>query len=81
MEYPEHEKLEKVVDKSQAIGEFLSWLFEEKSMYICLYDEKKGRYYQPLSANKEDLIAEHLGIDQETIEKEKQAMLKLMRNK
>ena len=33
-EYPEHEKLMKISDKSQAIGEFLEWLGFEKGAVL-----------------------------------------------
>lgn len=32
--YPEHEKMSKIVDKSQAIGEFLDWLQQEKGAVV-----------------------------------------------
>lgn len=38
-EYPEHEKLAKISDKSQAIGEFLSWL-SQQGFYICQWQDK-----------------------------------------
>lgn len=33
--YPEHEKLAKVKDRSQAIGEFLDWLMNEQGAFLC----------------------------------------------
>src|SRR5690348_13372218 len=32
--YPEHEKLAKISDKSQACGEFLDWLRQEKGYFL-----------------------------------------------
>lgn len=47
--YPEHDKLEKISDKSQEIGNFLSWLAE-------------GEYQsQGKSRNREDLGSIQLG--------------------
>lgn len=37
-EYPEHEKLQAVVDRSQAIGEFLDWL-PEAGLALCSWQE------------------------------------------
>ena len=37
-EYPEHEKLAKIKEQSQAIGEFLEWL-ESKHRSICKWQE------------------------------------------
>lgn len=35
--WPEHEKLEKISDKSQVVGDFLSWLAEEKRVVLGHY--------------------------------------------
>lgn len=37
--YPEHEKLEKVKEQSQTIGEFLEWMNEEKGIVACRWHE------------------------------------------
>lgn len=33
-EYPEHEKLSKIQNQSQSIGEFLEWLKTEKNGFL-----------------------------------------------
>ena len=35
MEYPEHEKLSEIADKSRAVGEFVDWLREERGITLC----------------------------------------------
>ena len=37
--YPEHEKLQAVNEKSQAIGEFLDWLRDEKRVQLVTWEE------------------------------------------
>jgi hypothetical protein len=78
--YPEHEKLEKISDKSQAIGEFLDWL---RSKYtLCKYDELRfGGTWWPVTVDVQDLLAEYFEIDRQKIEFEKRLMLKRMRDK
>lgn len=38
-DYPEHEKLKVVQEKSQAVGEFIDWLRGVKHWQICEYHE------------------------------------------
>lgn len=37
--YPEHEKLHKVIDKSQIIGEFIDWLHDKKEIAFVRWEE------------------------------------------
>ncbi len=37
-EYPEHEKLHKVAEFSQSIGEFLEWLSDEQHVWLAKHD-------------------------------------------
>lgn len=88
-EYPEHTKLEKVVDKSQVCGEFLDWL-ESSNRFLCTYHkhsddcydelgdlvcESPTEYPIPLHTNINDLLAEFFNIDRTKIEQEKCQML------
>lgn len=78
-EYPEHEKLALVKDKSQAIGEFLDWLSERG---IRLAQQDQGRRYDefwPIQRDKIGLIAEFFEIDLNVLEDEKRAMLEWTR--
>lgn len=74
--YPEHEKLQKVKDESQAQGEFLEWL-REQGVWLCRMDED-GLLY-PTYTRIEDFLAEYHGIDLKVIEQEKREMLEEFR--
>lgn len=84
MIYPECEKMSKVTEKSQSIGEFLEWLSEEKKVVIGSYQEfespwdKEGctrKEFAPFRYDTEKLLAEFFGIDLKKVEQEKRAML------
>lgn len=73
--YPEHEKLEKVHDESQSIGEFIEWLQSKYS--VCKYDEKRfGGTWWPVTLDITKLLSEYFEIDLQKIEFEKRLMLK-----
>lgn len=80
--YPEHEKLKKVVKESQAIGEFMEWLEQEKDVTLCKTiprgEEGEGRFW-PSFTPIQELLADFFGIDLKVIEQEKRAMLDKMR--
>jgi hypothetical protein len=124
-QYPEHEKLTAISDKSQACYDFLEWLGEQGIMLgkydvaedfcrncehpythdqrvanptyfgqrTCSYQDditsewcrcddsdfgNPDRFY-PYLTRREELLADHFGIDLRLIEKEKRAMLDTMR--
>ncbi len=101
-DYPEHDKLHKVVDESQAVGEFLEWLQGKKEVVLCKWKEweeeercipvrqpdgslEETRMYthkahMPIYTSTEKLLAEFFEIDLDKIEKEKQAMIEVLRN-
>jgi hypothetical protein len=90
MNYPEHEKLKEVQEKSQAIGDFLEWLGYEKDVTLCEYFEptreerrEEGAIagYLPTNKKKMDLLAEYFDIDLNKIEQEKRQMLDELRRK
>lgn len=70
--YPEHEKLEKVKEKSQAIGEFVDWCNNEKEIVLARWGVN-DLYADSTPINK--LLAEFFGIDLIKLEIEKQEML------
>ncbi len=72
--YMEHAKLNRVKDKSQAIGEFLDWLSEQRGIALCKYDPAHPPYW-PIHKRTEQLLAEFFQIDLKKIEDEKRAML------
>lgn len=77
-EYPEHDRLKLISDKSQAIGEFLDWLEAEKGILLGEWGPTGRRMY-PFMRSKVDLLAEHFEIDQSKIDAEKREMLNIMR--
>src|SRR5512135_3462017 len=89
-QYPEHEKLHMVKDRSQSIGEFLEWLRSEKGYVICERlrtsagdeeEEEDDADYELVPANLgiTKLLAEFFKIDLEKIEAEKRQMLDQLR--
>jgi hypothetical protein len=82
-DYPEHDKLSAVKDKSQAIGEFLEWLDYEKNYRICSLCENddpwRSEEYVPIFTTNEKLLAEFFCIDLNKLEQEKRKMLDELR--
>jgi hypothetical protein len=90
--YPEHQKLQAVKDKSQAIGEFIEWLMCTKKLTIARWMKVPAIERDPFAEKGEEidelmpehidieaLLAEYYSIDRKTLEEEKQAMLEDMR--
>ena len=84
---PECDKMLKVHEKSQEIGNFLNWLREEKE--VCFMTEnpdwREGRNndkteYLYFHFNMEELLAEYFKIDLKKVETERQAILKSLRD-
>ena len=78
--YPEHEKLHQVKDKSQAIGEFLDWLGNEREPRAQLCELVKSEdtedyEFTPIVKNIQMILAEYFKIDLEKLEKEKRDIL------
>lgn len=75
MSYPEHEKLQAVREKSQAIGEFLETV-GLRGYRLAEYiqgSEEEGMF--PIRQTTQDILAEYFEIDRIVLEREKQAML------
>ena len=72
VKYPEHEKQHAIVDKSQAIGEFLDWM-SQQGIHRMRYEEFDTWVHD--SRSIECLLAEYFNINLDTIETEKRAML------
>jgi hypothetical protein len=85
--YPEHEKLKAIKDKSQAVGEFLEWLGAE-GIHLAKYHEhsddcRRGCCDEGLYPHHESIInilARHFEIDNNKIETEKRKMLQNLRD-
>jgi hypothetical protein len=77
--YPEHEKLKALNGANQIVGDFIGWL---SAQGIVLASYGKGSYDDelfPTHKSRDDLLAEHFGIDRNVLEQEKRAMLGEMR--
>lgn len=59
-DYPEHEKMHKVVDESQKIGEFLEWLGTQ-GWEITEYNQGTN-YFVPISLRIEQILAKYYCI-------------------
>jgi hypothetical protein len=91
-DYPEHDKLALIKDQSQAIGEFIEWL-ERDGIHLasryCLRDDRHpdwcengcewSTYMLPIGKSISTLLAKFFKIDQDTLEREKRAMLASIR--
>lgn len=87
-DYPEHDKLEEISDKSQEIGDFLSWLAEgeyqssedlgsiELGCYRSRFTGQREESMSPTMVPVETLLAAYFEIDQDKIEDEKRSMLR-----
>lgn len=69
--YPEHDRLAKVAEKSQACGEFVEWLSGQGLQLGQWYDHR----FAPATYDIQALLAEFFEIDAKKIEKEKRKML------
>ena len=94
--YPEHEKLSKIKDQSQAIGEFIDWLRQDQEYVIAKYHEcdedcpdrrSGGRggccrddELDPYFGSDIVLLARYFDIDLGKLEDEKLEMLKEIRS-
>ena len=64
--YPEHEKLSKIKDQSQTIGEFLDWL-DTEGLYLGEYDEN-GLLLYPTHKRHEYILATYFEINLDKLE-------------
>jgi hypothetical protein len=77
--YPEHEKLAKVSDRSQVIGEFLDWLRNDQGIVLAEYGPNDVDLFPARRHTIEDWLALYFKIDLAKIEREKRAMLEAIR--
>lgn len=76
--YPEHAKLRKVKNKSQAIGEFLDHVPAHLMQWVEA-DNLDGGAYVPLPGTITTWLADYYQVDLNALEKEKRAMLDSIR--
>lgn len=80
--YPEHEKMAKVREELDTIGEFLEWLPTTGKLICDPPEPSTGTYwtkpyYTPSNSSSiPQLLAKYFGIDEKVLEDEKRAMLK-----
>jgi len=81
-ETPECDKLSKVADESQRIGEFLDWCSERGwhlAEYVSYTDLRDERLV-PLRTGIQEVLARHFGIDLNKVDQEKRALLEWIRS-
>jgi hypothetical protein len=74
-DYPEHEKMLKIRNQSQAIGEFLEWL-ENEGIVLA---EWEGDKLWPSRESISHFLASYFGINPLQLELEKRRMLETIR--
>ena len=89
-DYPEHEKLKAIKDKSQEIGSFIEWLQVSRQIIFARYEDveytvddlfsDKGNKVKinelvPFHIPIEQTLAEYFGINLKKLEEEKRQML------
>jgi hypothetical protein len=85
MSYPEHEKLQAVREKSQAIGEFMQWLCDQKELHLGRWvTTDPGGTWETTSFEREHtdiqkLLAEFFEVDLDALYAEKEAMYQELR--
>ena len=72
--YPEHAKLQAVVNESQAIGDFIA-----NSGYVLAVWNRNGRYLLPVAKPITEVLAEHFDINMDRLYDEKDLMLVQLR--
>lgn len=79
-EYPEHDKLSRVGDRTQAVGDFLEWVASERGAQLCSFVDGADRFL-PLTAGRDQLLGAWVEVDPIKLEDEKRAMLNEIRNR
>lgn len=74
--FPECTKLAEVREISQAQGDFLAWLQDERELTLGRW---KGDELVPACVSIQDLLAEFHGIDMAKVEAERAEMLEKLR--
>jgi hypothetical protein len=94
-QYPEHDKLHNVQSKSQAIGDFLTWLLDDQKALIAESHEHSEGCYDcgkqicetskgqlvPMFISVKAWLAQYFDVDEQKLEEEKRLMLDELRSK
>ena len=80
IQYPECEKMKAVEKESRIISSFLDWL-SEKDIALCKLEPTGDirKEFFMISTTHERLLAEHFNIDLDRVEKERRAILAIVR--
>lgn len=79
-QYPEHDKMHLVKERSQSIGEFLEWLQAEQKIVFGEYtNENPDTLFPAIQISTEKQLALYFDIDLNKIEEEKFQMLTTLR--
>lgn len=80
--YPEHEKLRKVADLSQKIGEFLDFGLAKQGLVLCEAQDhwSDETQFYPTHKTVQSILADYFEIDQKKIDAEKEQMLEALRS-
>lgn len=73
---PTLNKMQRVKERSQAIGEFLDIFCRRKGYVLC---KDYGNHYAPVPLSIEKLLAQHFKINLNKVEAERQAILEHLR--
>ena len=74
-QFPQLAKMQAVQERSQAIGEFIDWLWQN-GMAICTSEEGlRGDRFYPVMTPTEELLARHFDVDLQAAEKERRVTL------
>jgi hypothetical protein len=73
---PEHDKMRRLQQVSQTIGDFLTWA-DENELRLCVIDPRG--LWMPCLSSYEKLFAQYYGLDLEALAAEKRAMLEQMK--
>lgn len=80
-EYPECERLVSVSKESQALGEFLDWLIQDKGIVLCNRTGNRiDNLWAPQLQSIEAILAEYFHIDLERVEEERRQILEEIRS-
>lgn len=77
MSTPQLDKIHSVKNESQIIGEFLEYLLAIR--YICKYDNRTEQFYNTHEGIQK-LLADYFGIDLDEAERERERLLKEIRD-
>lgn len=73
--FPQLARIQEVREASQAIGEFLDWLSEQRIDLAAVVPGSGHDRWAPITEGSESLLARHFGVDLRAAEAERRAVL------